>query len=506
MRKTGGSEPSWQEFSDFFDTLRKSEDPRVLLKGLLTGLVTLMEAERGFVLLYDEIDERMLPVTSFELEDADEFVALSSTVYERALNEESLLYIHNSHEDVTLSNAPSIVGSLQPLTIFCAALSSGGKAFGVLYLDKRATAIEPSAEKISFLSSIAGLVGQLLAANEARHHLIAARARSSVFDSILWQENELVFGEGAAAKELKRMLDKAAPADVTVMITGETGTGKEVVARAIHRMSNRRNDPFIPVNCAALPQELIEAELFGAEKGAFTGANEKRIGRFELAGSGTLFLDELGDLPLDVQLKLLRVLQERTVTRLGGNEPIRLRFRLLCATNVDLEEAVRQGTFRQDLYYRVNVFPFCLRPLRERTEDIIPLATHFMREFGAKFGRSLTGFSIEAKHALCCHDWPGNIRELRNVIERAALLAEKEMITLKDLPFAPSTDDSELEGRNFWAQLPANYEAAREVFEQTFLERSMQFHLGNISAIAKATGMPRSTIYRRLKKLGLITD
>ncbi len=506
MSDKGRAGLSWQAFGDFFETLRKAEHPQLLVTGLLTGLVALLKAERGFVLLRDVHSDELVTVAAHELQDAEEFVALSTTVYERALQEGRLLYIPNSHADDTLSSAPSIVGSLTPLTIYCAPLVAEGKAFGVLYLDRKANQVEPSAAELTFLNSIGGLVAQLLAASEAREQLVAAQARNNVFDTLLWDKDQFVIGEGAAAEEMKKLLNKAAPADVTVMITGETGTGKEVVARALHSMSPRRNEPFIPVNCAALPHELIEAELFGAEKGAFTGSNERRIGRFEMAGKGTLFLDELGDLPLDVQLKLLRVLQERTVTRLGGNEAIPLHFRLVCATNVDLEQAVSDGTFRQDLYYRVNVFPIQLKALRDRAEDILPLAKHFLEHFGKKFGRKFDGFTLEAKHALRAHHWPGNIRELKNALERAALLAEGEVVDESAFPIGKPDAEDDLPGRNFWAQLPADYEAAREVFEKTFMQRSMQFHQGNISAIAKATGMPRSTIYRRLKKFDLITE
>jgi formate hydrogenlyase transcriptional activator len=230
-----------------------------------------------------------------------------------------------------------------------------------------------------------------------------------------------IVGQSAAIKEVLHSISQVAPTDSTVLIMGETGTGKELLARAIHMASRRKNRPLIRVNCAALAPTLIESELFGHEKGAFTGAGARRLGRFELAHTGTLFLDEIGEMPLDLQVKLLRALQEGEIERLGGSRTIKVDVRIIAATNRDLKQAVKNGTFREDLWYRLNIFPINSPPLRERGDDIRILAEHFAAIFARRYGKKLTGISREAMRALCDHSWPGNVRELANVIEREVI-------------------------------------------------------------------------------------
>jgi transcriptional regulator with GAF, ATPase, and Fis domain len=234
---------------------------------------------------------------------------------------------------------------------------------------------------------------------------------------------EEIVGQSRALAEVIGNVKLVASTDSSVLILGETGTGKELVARAVHSNSERRNRPLIKVNCAALPIGLIESELFGHEKGAFTGATDRRIGRFELAHGGTIFLDEIGDMPSDVQVKLLRVLQEHEFERLGGSDPIKVDVRVIAATNRDLLRSASEGTFRQDLYYRLNVFPVQLPPLRERREDIPPLVHYFVRRFSLKIGRKITRIQRETMDRLVSYSWPGNVRELENVIERAVILS-----------------------------------------------------------------------------------
>jgi transcriptional regulator with GAF, ATPase, and Fis domain len=230
-----------------------------------------------------------------------------------------------------------------------------------------------------------------------------------------------IVGQSAAIKDVLHSISQVAPTDSTVLIMGETGTGKELLARAIHTASRRKNRPLIRVNCAALAPTLIESELFGHEKGSFTGAGARRLGRFELAHTGTLFLDEIGEMPLDLQVKLLRALQEGEIERLGGSRTINVDVRIIAATNRDLKQAVKNGTFREDLWYRLNIFPINSPPLRERRDDIPILAEHFAAIFARRYGRTLTGISREAMSALCDHSWPGNVRELANVIEREVI-------------------------------------------------------------------------------------
>ncbi len=252
----------------------------------------------------------------------------------------------------------------------------------------------------------------------------------------LWQEwgyGEII-GKSKAMRRVFALIEKVADTESTVLILGESGTGKELVARAIHAASDRREGPFIPVNCGAIPEELLESELFGHEKGAFTGAIKTRIGRFELAHGGTIFLDEIAEMSPKLQVKLLRVLQERTFERIGGTKPIKVDIRVIAATNKDLEKEVKEGRFREDLYYRLNVIPIKLPPLRERLEDIPLLVEHFLARFSNRKKEPIQGISKEALECLMKHDWPGNVRELENVIERMVILSNGPQLTLEDVP------------------------------------------------------------------------
>jgi transcriptional regulator with GAF, ATPase, and Fis domain len=266
-----------------------------------------------------------------------------------------------------------------------------------------------------------------------------------------------IVGRGQALERVLRLAEQVAPLSTTVLLLGETGTGKELLAHAIHNLSPRRDRPLVKVNCATLPAQLIESELFGHEKGAFTGATGRRAGRFEVANGGTLFLDEVGDLPLDLQTKLLRVLQEGEFEHLGSSRSIRVDARIIAATNRNLEQAVREGSFRSDLYYRLNIFPITLPPLRERRDDIPLLVKHFVKELSVKLGKQIQAIPQETMNALQEYQWPGNIRELRNVIERAAIITHGPNLLLREslesrplqsvsLPSGPLSSGSSLSG------------------------------------------------------------
>ncbi|MCX7948596.1 MAG: sigma-54 dependent transcriptional regulator [Treponemataceae bacterium] len=264
---------------------------------------------------------------------------------------------------------------------------------------------------------------------EAVHRGTAKKANGKEHDEV-W------LGESPAMKTLRALIDKVAPTDSTVLITGESGTGKEVVARSIHRLSKRSDGPFVPINLGGIPENLLESELFGYEKGAFTGAEGRKVGLFELASGGTLFLDEIGDMPLHLQVKLLRVLQDRKLIRLGGSRPIPIDVRIIAATNKNLEEAVREGRFREDLYYRLAVIRLHIPPLRERKEDIPVLAQRFTERFARELGRYPRRLSAEVLQFLDRYPFPGNVRELENAIERAVILSEGEEIKIEDFSFA----------------------------------------------------------------------
>ncbi len=300
----------------------------------------------------------------------------------------------------------------------------------------------------------------------------------------------------AHSAELKRVLDtveQVASTDATVLITGETGTGKELIARAIHRRSPRARGPLVKVNCAAIPSTLLASELFGHERGAFSGAVERRKGRFEQAHGGTLFLDEIGELPPEMQVLLLRVLQEREFERLGGTQTLQVDVRLVAATNRDLAEDVRVGRFRSDLYYRLNVFPVDVPPLRERTEDIPPLAAHFAEKYGERFARKISRIERKTLDVLQAHHWPGNVRELENTIERAVILSRNGVLSVDHGMLRSAAAES-------IAQDPASSE------ERSAIEAALKDSRGKVSGengAAKRVGVPASTLEFRIKKLGI---
>ena len=324
----------------------------------------------------------------------------------------------------------------------------------------------------------------------------------------------VLIGASKGFRQAQHLLQRAAATQVTVLLTGETGVGKERFARSLHEQSERAKAPFVAVNCAALPGELIEAELFGVEKGAYTGAHASRAGRFERAEGGTLFLDEIGELPLAAQAKLLRVLQEGEIERLGGESVRKVNVRLVAATNVDLEAAARAGRFRPDLMYRLNVYPIRIPPLRERTADIEPLARHMLARFSALHHKRLAGFGDRALQALQRHDWPGNVRELENLIERGVILATHNgTVEVDDLfPNAPAAAEAGVDPRGRLAEVappPQRELCARivdsgvplELLEQQVLELAVERAGGNLSGAARVLGMTRPQLAYRLKRL-----
>ncbi len=303
------------------------------------------------------------------------------------------------------------------------------------------------------------------------------------------QSKPAIVGQSAAWREALKSATRVAPLDTAVCLQGESGTGKEVLARFIHRNSSRFRGPFVAINCAALPEHLLESELFGFERGAFTNAHQAKPGQFELAAGGVLLLDEIAEMTPPAQAKLLRVLQEHELQRLGGTRSVKTDVRVVVATNQDLHEAVSRGAFRKDLYYRVNVFEIRVPSLRERREDILPFAHTFLQEFGNALGSAPLDMTAEAVEALLTHTWPGNVRELRNVIERATIVCDGGVISKSDLALAPSCVRSQ-EILNL------------SHLEQHAIERAVRDAGGNRSRAARRLGISRTQLYGRLRKYG----
>jgi len=313
-----------------------------------------------------------------------------------------------------------------------------------------------------------------------------------------------LIGSGPAMRRVFEMIQKVAETDLTVLIRGASGTGKELVAQALHQHSPRKSQPFVAVNCAAISRELVESELFGHEKGAFTGADARRAGRFEAADGGTVLLDEIGDMAPETQAKVLRVLEERSLERVGGTQPIEVDVRVVAATHRDLEAEVKAGRFREDLYYRLKVVELDLPPLRERAEDLPALAQRFLEQVAERLGREKKQLSDQALARLIRHPWPGNVRELRNVIEQAAVLASGESIEEADLNLSGEMDDGAAHLPHH-ADVPFSDAKKRAVedFERGFLLRALRENDGNISRTAEAIGMVRQSLQQKIRELEL---
>ncbi len=309
-----------------------------------------------------------------------------------------------------------------------------------------------------------------------------------------------IIGKSQQMQDVMETLTQIAPARSTVLLTGESGTGKELAARALHDLSNRAGKPFVAVHCAALATNLLEAELFGHEKGAFTGATERRIGRFEAADGGTLFLDEIGEIDPSVQVTLLRILETRSFERVGGHTPIEVDVRLVAATNRDLKKMVAEGTFREDLYYRLDVLHVRMPPLRERPDDIPLLLKHYIDEFAAENGRQIDGITPEAINTLTAYSWPGNVRELRNCVERMVVLSRTETITLKDVPTHIRTEATETRQRE---STPAPQTLDMTENEIALIRQALVECNGNRSKAAKQLGISRRTLHRKLNQFDL---
>jgi len=337
--------------------------------------------------------------------------------------------------------------------------------------------------------------------------------RNALSQRALLEKNRALKGEGRVDSEfigaspvITAMLEQVrivAPTNASVLITGENGTGKELLARSIHSGSRRSGEAFVAVNCAAIPETLIESELFGHERGAFTGASSRKMGKFDLAHRGTLFLDEIGDMSLATQAKILRVLEEKAFQRVGGNRDISVDVRVVAATNKDLKAGIMRGEFREDLFFRLNVFPFQIPPLRARRGDIPQLLRHFLVEYGRIYAKPDLVLSPDAEKVLVEYNWPGNVRELRNVVERLAIISTREVIDTGMVPSSITDDGTAREGPANGTAPEIDYRKARELFEKDFFTRRLEENDWNISKTAEAVGLERSNLHRKMKQLGI---
>ncbi|MEP6570877.1 MAG: sigma 54-interacting transcriptional regulator, partial [Acidobacteriota bacterium] len=454
-----------------------------LQKTLLDLLFEVVPAERGVVLLTDGgadgAEPEFTSVFGLDREQGqDGSIKVSSKVTRWVLQHRESILITNEQEVGKFQSSESLSAD-QPAAVMCVPLIMLDRIRGVIYLDTTNPATVFDQDHLQLVSAISAITA--VAIENARHieWLVSENQRLIADFNI---EHNLV-GESPPIREVLQFISKVAPTDSTVLLSGESGTGKELAARAIHLNSKRADKAFMAVNCAALAESLLESELFGHEKGAFTGAVMQKKGRLEIADGGTVFLDEIGELSTGLQVKLLRVLQEREFERVGGTRAIKVDIRLITATNKNLEESIAQGTFRQDLYYRLNVVSLEMPPLRERHEDIPLLANYFAAKYAKKCNRRITGIAAEAQARLVAYDWPGNVRELENAIERAVVLGTSGRVLLEDLP------ESILESEPAATAPGTKYHEAVAQTKKQIILSAMQQAKGNYTEGAKLLGV-----------------
>jgi len=456
------------------------EDSYQMLDEILSAAFKSLDAERGFIALTDEDtgDLNCELVRDTTGEKVPEKLEVSSTILHKVLKEGVSLLTVNALKDSEFRDVKS-VKEYSIRSAICSPLFFRDEVIGVVYLDNRAEAGRFSENDLIFLTALCNQAGIALGNSWLHRQVVQENIRLK--DAL--KPRFQIIGDSDKMKSVYNTIKKVAASDITVLIEGETGTGKELVAQAIHSRSARSGRPFIAVNCAAIPKELIESELFGHEKGAFTDAISTRQGKFELANGGSIFLDEIGDMSLETQARVLRALEEKEFQRVGGTRSIKIDVRVITATNKDLSKAVEKGQFREDLYYRLNVVLLKLPPLRERKEDIIPLAEFFMAGKADKI-------SPRAQQMVMAYNWPGNVRELKNCIERAAVLGDGEVIHPEDLPF-----NIRKGGKVILSPLESI-----DRMEEDHITRVLRFTNWNKSDAAKILGVTRQTLDNKIEK------
>ncbi|HEX3529332.1 MAG TPA: sigma 54-interacting transcriptional regulator [Thermoanaerobaculia bacterium] len=495
--------PDFQMLLRIAGILQAARSTAELARGLLDQVLTAIPGDRAALLLADRGSAGSAGsvgsadiAAAFAVDrrrGASDPFPVSRTVVQAVLGDGVTL----KAEDVLLAERLAGAESLRAdriKSLLAAPLVHFGRTLGLLYVDtqEKDEPARPFDEgHLQILTALGGIAAGVLSSVRQMEWLEEENRRlagSLVSDMV---------GESPRMSEVYRLIARAAASDSTVLLRGESGTGKEVAARALHQASPRADKPFVAVNCATLSETLLESELFGHERGAFTGAVARKIGKAEAADGGTLFLDELGEIPLALQSKLLRFLQERELDRVGGTQPIRVDVRVVAATNRDLEKAVRDGAFREDLYYRLNVIPVRLPPLRERREDISLLASHFAARIGRRLGRPLTGFTPEARACLYRYDWPGNVRELANAVERALVLGEGDLIRPEDLP------ETVLEAGGAPEVSLGQYHETLQETKKRLIRGAVAEAGGNITRAAAGLGLQPTYLHRLIRNLGL---
>ncbi len=464
-----------------------------LQRRLLELIFEVTAAQGGAILMAGESLEGFASTFGLDrVEGAGRTVQVSSTVAGKVLSEGVAVLSNDIIAAEAFVHAKSVMSS-RASSLLCVPIAIFEKVFGALYIYITDRSVHFDENDLQLVTAIAGIAAVALENTRRVEWLEQENRRLQDASNI---EHNMV-GESPSMRRVYQLIAKAAPTDSTVLILGENGTGKELAARAIHQNSPRAGRSFVAINCAALTETLLESELFGHERGAFTGAVAQKKGKLEIADGGTLFLDEVGEMAPQLQAKLLRVLQEREFERVGGTRPIKVNIRLIAATNKDLESAMRDGQFRQDLYYRLNVVRLVMPRLSERREDITLLASYFAAKYSEKCNRRVSGISAEARACLMAYDWPGNVRELENAIERAVVLGSTEMILPEDLPEALLEVEPEA-----FAQIAKYHEAINDLKKQLIV-KAVEQSGGNYTEAARLLGVHPNYLHRLIRNMNL---
>jgi transcriptional regulator with GAF, ATPase, and Fis domain len=478
---------------NFSRTLSSVHDVATLQQKVLDAVFEVAPADRAAVLLLEEGSEEFSSILGrYRTSGPEQPIQASQTILDQVIRENVAVLSNDVIEDETYRAADSLV-SPNVRSVLAAPMEAQGKLVGVIYLDASSAGVHFDAGLLQLVLALGNIAG--LAMANARY-LEWLGGENRRLQQELSADHGMV-GESQPMRAVLEFISRVAGRESTVLIWGESGTGKELVARAIHANSTRANKPFVAINCAAITETLLESELFGHEKGAFTGAVMQKRGKLETADGGTVFLDEVGELAVPLQAKLLRVLQEREFERVGGTRPIKVDIRVIAATNRDLKEASRTGGFRQDLYYRLNVVSVRMPALRERKEDIPLLANFFALRFGEKVKRRVAGISPKARACLLRYEWPGNVRELENAIERAVVLGSTELILPEDLP-ETLVEETATEGE----PVTALHEGLREA-KKALIERAIEQAGGNYTEAAGILGVHPNHLFRLIRTLDL---
>ena len=457
-----------------------------LLVELMDGVIANTRADKGLLLLLEGGELRVKVARNVGRSDLESALdRVSDSIVTKVLQSRKALIVSDALNDQEFGAAESVV-NLRLSSVMCAPLVDQGELFGLLYVGNDRVAHlfeERSLDLLTIFAAQASLlVRNAMLMNELRrdNHELRQQLAQGRYGEVL--------GACDAMKEIYRRIDKVALADVSVLVTGDTGTGKEVIAREIHRRSARRDGPFVAINCGAIPENLLESDLFGHVRGAFTGATQTRVGRFQSAHGGTLFLDEIGEMPPHLQVKILRALQERAVVKVGDTRSEPIDIRVIAATNQDVEEAIAKGTFREDLYYRLNVVSLHLPPLRERGSDVEVLARWFLAGFSKEFESNVRGFTPDALGAMRRYAWPGNVRELENRVKKAVVLTDGPLISAQDLELHPEKLDPVM-----------SLQQAKDEFQRRYINEVLERNGGNRAKTARELGVDPRTIFRHLE-------